>query len=195
MKQAVRRIVIVGGGTAGWMTAALTGQDLARRLTESGWWSRMRSAPSASARRQFRRFQSSTRHSNSMRTNSCARLSGTFKLGIEFVDWGRLGDALHPRLRPHRPGLGRLQVLPVLVAAATARQCCRPEPILDQYGGSTSGEVHAQSPGHEGLAARRLSYAFHFDASLYAAICAATARRAVCVRTEGKIVATTLART
>jgi tryptophan halogenase len=119
------------------------------------------------------------------------RTQGTFKLGIEFVDWRRLGHRYlhefgsagvplggvpfqHTFLRGKAAGLGD-----DLWAASLNAAACRTGKFarMDQVGQT---RLHG------------LVYAFHFDASLYAGYLRAFAEGLGVRRTEGRIVDWTL---
>ena len=93
----VDRVVIVGGGTAGWMTAA----GLASMLGPTGLQITLVESEAIgivgvgeATLPHIRKFNETIGVDES---EFMGATSATFKLGIEFVDWGRKGDSyIHP---------------------------------------------------------------------------------------------------
>jgi tryptophan halogenase len=182
----IQDIVIVGGGTAGWMTAAACAKTLGRhfsiRLIESDEIGTVGVGEATIP--MIQRFNAALE----LDENEFMReTQATFKLGIEFVNWGALGES-------YMHGFGRIgqdygvlgfdkywqklarsgRAAPlgeytISVAAAYAGKFMRPRPDLPK------------SPLAE------ITYAFQFDASLYARYLRTFAEKRGVLRTEGRI--------
>jgi tryptophan halogenase len=185
---AIRKIVIVGGGTAGWMAAAglakiLRGGGIDIRLIESEAIGSVGVGEATIPHiHYYNRLLDLDEDEFVRRTNA------TFKLGIEFVDWGRLGDRyIHPfgAYGQEMEGLHFHHFW--LRHAATGKGRA-----LDDYCmailAAREGRFQRPEPGKPNSPLGMITYAFHFDASLYARYLRELAEAAGVVRTEGKIV-------
>ncbi|HEU4779785.1 MAG TPA: tryptophan halogenase family protein [Steroidobacteraceae bacterium] len=188
----LRKIVIVGGGTAGWMTAAglahaLNG-DCAIELIESDDIGTVGVGEATVP--HLRAFNESLRIDE---VEFVRAVRGTFKLGIQFVDWGRIGDRyvhgfgtighdyrglpFHQYwLKLHLQGKARdLGEYSINTAAAPAGKFI-----------SSATDVPKDSP------LSQVAYAYHFDAGLYAQYLRRYAEARGVKRIEGEIVDATL---
>ena len=183
----IRKIVIVGGGTAGWMTAAAMAKLLGRdygdiTLVESddigivgvgeatipqiGIYNRMLGLDED----QFIR-----------------KTQGSFKLGIQFVNWGKKG---HTYFHPFGP-FG-VDMEGVSFHAYWQRLHLEGDPHrLEDY--SLQAVAAAENRFMRAIDAGRsplsnIAYAFHFDAGLYARFLRGFAEERGVVRREGKVV-------
>jgi len=186
----LRRIAIVGGGAAGWMAAAA----LARVLGPQGPAITLIESEEIGIVGVGEATIPPIRAFNAMigldEDVFVRETKGTFKLGIEFVDWRRPGHRyFHPFgvygpdfgptpfegawRRLGQAGLGQsLETYSICAQAAAAGRFARPQ------------------PGAGPLS--QLAYAFHFDAALYAKLLRAHAEAAGVVRREGKVAAVNL---
>jgi len=183
----VKDIVIVGGGTAGWMTAAtlgkLLGGQYSVRLVESDEIGIIGVGEATIP--HIRLFNEALEIDEN---EFLAATQGTFKLGIEFVDWGALGER-------YTHGFGR--VGPELTGVAfhhywlRMRRAGKAGP-LDGYSINTAAPPLARfmrpRPDMAGSPLADIAYAFHFDASLYARFLRRYAEQRGVRRTEGRIV-------
>jgi tryptophan halogenase len=186
-ERGLRRIAIIGGGTAGWMTAAALAHSLQNsaielRLVESAEIGTVGVGEATVPHIRFYNAKLGFDEADFMR-----RTKATFKLGIEFRNWGRIGDSyIHP-FGAFGSNLGGVPFhhhwlrmrsegcewpledfsLPVLAARRNRfdHPAEDPRSLLSTF-----------------------SYAYQFDAGLYAAFLRSYAEQRGVVRTEGKVV-------
>jgi len=192
MDDRIKTIAIVGGGTAGWMAASALAKSFGSfcsiRLIESDEIGIIgvgeATVPHLAAFNKLLEIDEAA---------FVRETKGTFKLGIQFVDWGRLGDSY-----VHGFGnLGRdIGLLPFHQYWIKARLAGRAED-LGAYSLNTvaapAGKFMVSAidaPRDTPLA--DIAYAYHFDAGLYARYLRGYAEARGVKRTEGKIVATRL---
>ncbi|PHR93015.1 MAG: tryptophan halogenase [Robiginitomaculum sp.] len=184
---AVKKIVIAGGGTAGWMAASglaklLGDQNLEIELVES---EQIGTISVGEATLPHIRFFNQKLGLDE--ADFIAKTQATIKLGIEFKDWGRIGDSyIHPfgdygrdfnevdfhhywlKLNQmHKAGRIDDYSLPIVMAE------------MNKFGFPDPDERSVMSS---------FSYAFQMDASLYAKYLRGFAENLGVKRTEGRIV-------
>ena len=181
---ALRRIVIVGGGSAGWMCAAA----LAARLGRGPWQLTLVESDEIGIVGVGEATIPPIRGFNARlgldEDEFLRETGGTFKLGIEFVDWGAPGERyMHAfgdvgraldELPFHQHWLragapGTLAEFSITNQAALAGRFMRPRPDM---AGSPLADI---------------AYAFHFDAARYAALLRRKAEAAGVQRLQGRI--------
>jgi tryptophan halogenase len=188
----IQNIVIVGGGTAGWMTAAacakILGRHYAVRVIES---EQIRTVGVGEAT-----VPHLIRFNNVLELDEAdfvRRTQGTFKLGIRFRNWARIGDSYIHGFGTIGHDYGLLpfhQYWLKLFLAGKADD-------IGAYSLNTLGAMRGKfmtsasdAPPNSPLA--DIAYAYHFDAGLYALYLRDYAEQRGVVRTEGKIVQTLL---
>jgi len=185
-EQRIRKILIVGGGSAGWMTAALFA-ELFQGLYDIELVESEQIGTVGVGEATIPAIKKYNELLNLDEADFMRMTKGTFKLGIQFVDWWKIGATYihgfgvigqdweflrchHYWLRAHAQGkAGDLVDYSINTAAALANKFMPARPDM------------ADSP----LA--QISHAFHFDASLYAKYLRGYAEQRGAVRTEGMI--------
>jgi tryptophan 7-halogenase len=161
----LRSIVIVGGGTAGWMTAAALSQVLGPRRCELTLIESDTIATVGVGEATIPSLVSFHQMLGIDEVDFLHATRATFKLGIEFRDWRAPGDRFF-----HPFGLYGVGVEHSLFQAYWLRGQLRGRVApLEEW--SVSGLAARQGRfGHpsKSPALSQLSYAYHFDASAYA---------------------------
>jgi tryptophan halogenase len=183
----VKDIVIVGGGTAGWMAAAALSALIPNghriRLVESDLISTIGVGEATIP--VIRGFNDliGVDENEFMRETQA-----TFKLGIEFRNWGKAGDNYI-----HGFGtVGRDQHLTKFYQYWLKMYQAGLADELEKYSVNTMmprmGKFTRATREHGDSPFADIAHAFHFDAGLYARYLRGRAERQGVVRTEGKIV-------
>ncbi len=183
----IKRIAIIGGGTAGWMTAAAFAKVLGVNYASITLVESDSIGTVGVGEATIPQINIFNRMIGIAEDDFVRRTKGSFKLGIEFVNWGKLNHRyFHPFgsyginmegvsfhafwLRLHQMGLSPdINDYSLQSVAAQRGKFMRP---IDA-GNSPLAEI---------------AYAFHFDAGLYALFLREHSEARGVVRREGKVV-------
>ena len=184
----IKQIVIVGGGTSGWMCAAGLARMFGGRQVEITLVESDEIGTIGVGEATIPTLQTFNQLLGLDEADFMRRTQATFKLGIEFCDWGRQGDRyIHPfgtygldrpevkfhqmwrRLSGLSPDIGDIGDYNLTLVAAR----------LNRFG---------RDMGKGGLLST-LRYAYHLDAALYARYLREYAEARGVRRREGKITA------
>lgn len=183
----IRRVVIVGGGTAGWMTAAALSTVLRKDLCTIELIESDAIGIVGVGEATIPAIHDFNRKIGLDEQEFMRNTSATFKLGIEFVNWTNIGDAyMHPFGRYgydmngvafHHYWLRMRQ----LGSNTPYGEYCVPQ-VAGKRNRFALPQTNPRSP------LSTYSYAFHFDANLYSGYLRQLSERRGVQRTEGRIV-------
>lgn len=187
---ALRRIVIVGGGTAGWMTAASLiehlrgpGRPIKIELVESPDIGTIGVGEATLPTIRF-----FNRRLGLDPVDFVAKTKATFKLGIDFCDWGHIGNRFFHGFGDYGPRIGHLSPHHHWLRLRQAGI----ELPLQEWSIPTMAAMQsrfAPPAGDQTAPDNAFSYAFHFDAGLYAAFLRDYAMARGVVLTQRKVIA------
>lgn len=180
-------VIVVGGGTAGWMTAAALAKLLPTRCTVHLVESEAIGIVGV-GEATLPHIRAFNERLGIAEADFMAATRATFKLGIEFNDWGRIGDSyIHPfgtfgrgagvcnfhhywnRVRLSGADIPNLESLSMAIAMCRANRFDWP--------GDNPSEIEST-----------FGYAYQFDATLFAPYLRRMAEELGARRTEGRVV-------
>ncbi len=179
----IEKAVVVGGGTAGWMAAALlsriAGPKLRIELVESEQIGTIGVGEATIP--QIRYICDAL---GIPEHEFLAKVNGSYKLGIEFVNWGRIGDSYIHTFGDTGRRLGVLDFHQVWLRSRELGI----EREFERYSfnarsARSSKFAPVEKLGNTGIYG--IGYAFHFDAGLVARVLREIAEKQGVVRTEG----------
>jgi tryptophan halogenase len=186
----VKDIVIVGGGTAGWMAAAALSKVLSReysiRLIESDEIGIVGVGEATIP--QIKMFNQVLELDED---DFVRKTKGTFKLGIQFVDWTRKGHSYIHGFGSIGQDLGLIAFHHYWLKMHQMGEA----PDLGDYSINTAAAPAGKfmrSVDIENSPLNNIAYAYHFDAGLYANYLRGHSEARGVKRIEGKIVSTVL---
>ena len=183
----ISKIVIVGGGTAGWMAAAPLAQRLGKAcsivLVES---------PEIGTVGVGEATLPSIRYYNAALgidlTEFIKKTQASFKLGIEFKDWGHVGNRFFHGFSDFGPTIENLSPHQQWLRLA---QSFKNMPDIENWSMSAvmARNMKFVPPSGKDLGvSNAFTYGFHFDAGLYAAYLRDYAMERGAQRVEGMVV-------
>ncbi len=186
----IKTIVIVGGGTSGWMTATALSTVLKGRcqirLVESDDIGIIGVGEATIPMIQLFNKVAGIEENEFLRETQ-----GTFKLGIEFVNWGKLGDRYMHGFGVFGQDLWTVRFDQYWQKMRRAGKAAPLESYSINRMAALANKFMPASSEVPNSPLGDIRHAYHFDASLYAKYLGKLAQSRGVQRTEGKIVRVT----
>jgi len=188
MVEPIRSVIIVGGGTAGWMAAAglsrlLPQKSVSITLVESEAIGTVGVGEATIPHiRYFNNLLGLNEDEFVRKTNA------TFKLGIEFSNWGQIGDSyIHP-FGPFGSNMDGVHFHHYWLRHKRQNSAADLDDYNIQILAARAGKFHRYLSNGQGGQGQKIDHAFHFDANLYAKFMREYAESRSVKRIEGMVV-------
>ena len=186
--QPVTKVTIVGGGTAGWMTAAMLSQFLTHveiQLVESEEIGTIGVGEAT-----IPHIRNYLRLAGVDPVEMIRETKASFKLGIQFVGWGDVGESyIHGFGKIGRDMMWLRTYQLWLAARGRSPDSCK---TLDHYSISCRAALRNKfifpEARHRNSPIADMDYAYHFDASLFAKFLRRLSEARGVKRIEGRVV-------
>ncbi len=184
--KAIKKVVIVGGGTAGWMTASFLSQALPKdvqiNLIESDEISTI-GVGEATIPPIINFNLALGLDENTFIKDTQA----TFKLGIQFKNWGKLGDSYLHGFGSMGHSTGLIDFHQYWLKMHQAGKADRIEDYSINLLACEKNKFRRATNEYPNSPLEHIGHAFHFDAGLYAKFLRNYSEKNAVIRHEGKI--------
>jgi len=190
-EHAIQNVVIVGGGTAGWMAAAALGRMLNNGYTRYTLIESEEIGTVGVGEATIPPLLTFNAMLGLNENEFIAATQGTFKLGIEFVNWKAIGESYFHPFGQYGQDLQGVHFHQLYLRERKRR-------VMEDISAWAMTAVAASMgkfarPGAQArFPVNQITYAYHFDAGLYGAFLRKFAESNGVERVEGKIVRTNL---
>jgi tryptophan halogenase len=184
----IKEIVIVGGGTAGWMAASalsilLRDPTIRIRLVESEEIGTVGVGEATIPHiRYFNQLLGLNENDFLRKTNA------TFKLGIEFANWGQVGESYFHSFSPYGYNMDGIHFHHFWLRHLKKEGAAPIDAYNLQSLAARENKFTHPKPNAKGSPLASIEYAYQFDASLYAKYMRGVAESRGVQRIEGKVV-------
>ena len=187
----IRDVVIVGGGTAGWMAAAALSRFMNNGVTRITLIESEEIGTIGVGEATIPPIITFNRMLGINENDFLRATQGTYKLGIEFVNWGGIGERYFHPFGSHGEDLHGVY-FHQLYLRERKRRVMQDISSWSMSAMAASMGRFARPNADAPPPLKSLFYAFHFDASLYGRFLRNYAEQGGVRRVEGKVVNTAL---
>ena len=184
---AIRKIVIVGGGSAGWMTAAALSSLLPSHAVDIVLIESEQIGTIGVGEATIPDVINFNAMLGIPEAEFLKATNGTFKLGIQFVDWGRLGESYFHPFGPHGVDMNGIDFHQFWLNYHKKNPTSDIEDFSLSAAAARNGKFALPEADPRSVLSQ-LRYAYHFDATAYAAFLRRFAEQRGVTRLEGKVV-------
>jgi len=188
----LKHLVIVGGGSAGWMTAAALSSMLDSESTQITLVESEQIGTVGVGEATIPDMMNFNRMLGIREADFMKATQATFKLGIEFADWGRKGDRYFHPFGEHGADMQGIDFHQYWLRA---HQDGSDRPIQDYSLCAIAGKAgkFCHSSENPKSVLSHIRYAYHFNATRYAQFLRQYAETRGVIRLEGKVETVNLA--
>jgi tryptophan 7-halogenase len=182
----IKHIVIAGGGTAGWMAAAA----LAKLLGDAWRITLIESEDIGTVGVGEATIPLINVYNQALELDEnqfMRETSATFKLGIEFVNWGQVGERYIHGFGPLGPDIGLTKFHHYWLKMRAAGKAAELEDYSVNTVAARANKFMRAMRDKPNSPMAEIAHAYHFDAGLYAAFLRRYAEKLGATRIEGKI--------